>query len=97
MKIIPLNKRVIVDKPESLKRKREGLIEIPESAYEHKQESARLCRVLALGEGITEPVRQGDTILVGEFAGHPIPGTKMFIIGEGDIMGVVENLGEDYR
>ena len=93
MKIKPLNDRVLVERLESENKTKGGII-IPDTAKEKPLEG----RVVAVGtafessEDKKAPVKPGDHILFGKFAGTEITvdGVEQLILREEDILGIVE-------
>ncbi len=95
MKVKPLHDRVLVQRVESDAKTAGGII-IPDTAKEKPQEG----KVIAVGPGrmdksgkrITPEVKKGNRILFGRYGGTEvkIDGVDYLIMGEEDILGVIE-------
>ncbi len=95
MKIRPLQDRILVKRIEEEDTTAGGII-VPDTAKEKPQEG----KVVAVGKGkigedgkLQKPdVKKGDRVLFGKFAGTEVTldGTEHLIIGEDDVLGIVE-------
>ncbi len=95
MKVRPLHDRVLVQRVESDAKTAGGII-IPDSAKEKPQEG----KVVAVGPGrmdksgkrIAPEVKKGNRILFGRYGGTEvkIDGVEYLIMGEEDILGIIE-------
>ncbi len=102
MKFRPLHDRVVVRRLEAEERTKGGII-IPDTAKEKPQEG----EVIAVGPGARDEngqiqaldVKVGDRILFGKWSGTEvrIDGEDLLIMKESDIMGVIEQSGEQSR
>jgi len=94
MKIIPLRDRVLLKRLGEEERTKGGII-IPDTAKEKPMQG----KVVAAGKGeidengklIPLEVKQGDTVLIGKYAGTEIKieGEDHLIVRENEILGVV--------
>ena len=95
MKIIPLRDRVLLKRLGEEERTKGGII-IPDTAKEKPMQG----KVVAAGKGeinengklIPLEVKQGDTVLIGKYAGTEIKieGEDHLIVRENEILGVVK-------
>lgn len=95
VKLKPLADRVLVEPAKQAERTDTGLY-IPESASEKPQRGT----VVAVGEGrrnkegerIPVPIKAGDTVVFGKYAGTEVKlnGDKLVILKESDVLAVVE-------
>ena len=102
MQFRPLHDRVVVRRLEAEERTKGGII-IPDTAKEKPQEG----EVIAVGPGARDEngqiqaldVKVGDRILFGKWSGTEvrIDGEDLLIMKESDIMGVIEQSGEQSR
>ena len=102
MRFRPLHDRVVVRRIEAEERSKGGII-IPDTAKEKPQEG----EVIAVGPGARDEngqiqaldVKVGDRILFGKWSGTEvrIDGEDLLIMKESDIMGVIEQSGEQSR
>ena len=96
MTIKPLGDRVLVKPVEETEQVRGGII-IPDTAKEKPQQGV----VEAVGPGkrgedgkiLPMNVKAGDKVLYGKYAGNEvkIADVKYLIMGENDILGIIEN------
>ena len=94
MALRPLHDRILVERLEEEEQKVGGII-IPDSAKEKPQQG----RVIAVGAGkadkdgkrIALDVKEGDTILFGEYSGQEIKveGNEYLIMREDEVLAVV--------
>ena len=102
MRFRPLHDRVVIRRLESEEKTKGGII-IPDTAKEKPQEG----EVIAVGPGARDEngqiqaldVQVGDRILFGKWSGTEvrIDGEDLLIMKESDIMGVIEQSGEQSR
>ena len=102
MKFRPLHDRVVIRRIEAEERTKGGII-IPDTAKEKPQEG----EVIAVGPGARDEngqiqaldVKVGDRILFGKWSGTEvrIDGQELLIMKDSDIMGVIEQSGEQSR
>ncbi len=95
MKIVPLRDRVLLKRLGEEEKTKGGII-IPDTAKEKPMQG----RVVAAGKGeinengklIPLEVKQGDTVLIGKYAGTEIKieGEDHLIVRENEILGVVK-------
>src|SRR5882762_4268923 len=95
MKFRPLHDRVVVKRVEEEERTKGGII-IPDTAKEKPMEG----EIVAVGQGkrledgklSTMSVKKGDRVLFAKYAGTEvkIDGTEHLIVGEEEILGVLE-------
>ncbi len=95
MKIRPLQDRIIVKRIDEEETSKGGII-IPDTAKEKPQEG----KVIAVGKGTIRDdgklqkldVKKGDRVLFGKFSGTEVTldGEEHLIIGEDDVLGVVQ-------
>ena len=95
MKVKPLFDRVLVKRVEAEEKKKGGII-IPDTAKEKPMEG----KVIAVGSGrldengkrIPMEVKEGDTILIGKYAGTEIKidDVEHIILREDEILGIIE-------
>ena len=95
MKLRPLGDKVLVKRAEAETQTQSGIF-LPESAKEKPQEAT----VVAIGDGKVLDdghrsefqVQVGDTILIGKWGGTEVKveDEEMLIMGEDDILGVIE-------
>ena len=95
MKIVPLRDRVLLKRLGEEEKTKGGII-IPDTAKEKPMQG----RVVAVGKGeinengklIPLEVKQGDTVLIGKYAGTEIKieGEDHLIVRENEILGVVK-------
>ncbi len=98
----PLHDRVVVRRIDAEEKTKGGII-IPDTAKEKPQEG----EVIAVGPGARDEngqiqaldVKVGDRILFGKWSGTEvrIDGEDLLIMKESDIMGVIEQSGEQSR
>ena len=96
MAIRPLGDKVLVQRVEAEEKTASGIY-LPESAKEKPQQA----KVVKLGAGretksgkvVPFSVKEGDTILLGKWGGQEVTvdGEDYIILGEDEIMGVLEN------
>jgi chaperonin GroES len=99
MRFRPLHDRVVVRRIDAEERSAGGII-IPDTAREKPGQG----KVLAVGPGARDEtgrlvpldVKAGDTVLFGKWSGTEvrIDGEDLLVMKEGDILGVLETLGE---
>jgi len=95
MKIIPLRDRILIRRVGEEEKTKGGII-IPDAAKEKPMQG----KVIAVGKGsidkngklIPLEVKEGDTVLLGKYAGTEIKieGEEHVIVREDDILGIVE-------
>jgi chaperonin GroES len=95
MKIIPLHDRILIKRVGEEEKTKGGII-IPDTAKEKPLQG----KVIAVGKGaldkhgklISLEVKEGDTVLLGKYAGTEIKieGEEHVITREDDILGIVE-------
>ena len=95
MKLRPLHDRILVERVEEAEKTKGGII-IPDSAKEKPAEG----KVIAVGKGrigddgktVKLEIKKGDRILFGKYGGTEvkIDGEEYLIIGEEDVLGVIE-------
>jgi chaperonin GroES len=99
MKVRPLKDRILVKRLEEEEPRIGGII-IPDTAKEKPQQA----RVVAAGKGRVNDkgevfpldVKEGDTILLGKYAGTEITldGEEYLILREDEVLGIVEGVRE---
>jgi chaperonin GroES len=95
MKIIPLRDRVLLKRLGEEKKTKGGFI-FPDTAKEKQMQG----KVVALGKGeidkngklIRVEVKEGDTVLIGKYAGTEIKieGEEHLIMRENEILGIIK-------
>jgi chaperonin GroES len=95
MAIRPLGEKILVKRLEAEEKTASGIY-LPEGAKEKPQEA----KVVAVGDGrlldngkrADFQVKKGDTVLLGKWGGTEIKidGEEMLILGEDDILAIVE-------
>jgi chaperonin GroES len=96
MKIVPLNDRVLVKRVEEVQMTKGGIF-IPDTAKEKPIEG----KVTAVGSGkiadngerVALPVKAGDRVLFGKYAGTEIKveGEEHLMMREDDILAIIED------
>ncbi|MDK1378121.1 MULTISPECIES: co-chaperone GroES [unclassified Sinorhizobium] len=102
MKFQPLHDRILIRRVSSEEKTKAGII-IPDTAKEKPQEG----EVIAVGPGarneqgqlVALDVKAGDRVLFGKWSGTEIKidGEDLLILKEGDVLGVIEDLGADKK
>ncbi len=102
MKFRPLHDRVVIRRIDEVAKSAGGIL-IPDTAREKPMEG----EVLAVGpgklneKGVLVPldVKKGDRILFGKWSGSEvkIDGQDVLIMGESDVMGVLEGAAADLK
>lgn len=96
MKIRPLGDRVLVSRFDAEEVTKGGII-IPESAKDAPNQGV----VMSVGDGRIQPdgtiqplrIEEGEKVLFGKYTGTEVEvdGEKLMMMGEGDILGVIED------
>ena len=96
MKFKPLGDRVLVRRTDE-EETSEGGIVIPGSAAEKPSQGEVLavgpCKTLDNGEIQAVPVKKGDMVVFGQYAGSntvKVDGDELIVLNESDILGVLE-------
>ncbi|MFL1404570.1 co-chaperone GroES [Marinobacter sp. M1N3S26] len=95
MKIRPLHDRVVVRRKEEEEKTAGGIV-LPGNAKEKPSQGEVVAvgngRILDNGETRSLAVKEGDTVVFGQFAGNTvkIDGEELLIMSENEIYGVLE-------
>ncbi len=95
MKIRPLHDRVVVRRKEEETTSAGGIV-LPGSATEKPSQGEVIAvgtgRILENGEVKALAVKEGDTVVFGQYAGNTvkIDGEELLIMSESDLYGVIE-------
>lgn len=95
MKIRPLHDRVVVRRKEEEEKTAGGIV-LPGNAKEKPSQGEVIAigngRILDNGETHSLAVKEGDTVVFGQYAGNTvkIDGEELLIMSESDIYGVLE-------
>lgn len=91
MKIIPINRRILVQRIESEEVVKGGII-IPDTAKEKPQEGKVIAVAKAIKADEPMPVEVNDKVIFGKYSGTEIEikGEKYIIMAEDDILAIIE-------
>jgi len=97
MKFVPLADRVLVRRTDE-EETTEGGIVLPGSAAEKPSQGEVLAvgpgKTLDNGEVQTVPVKKGDLVVFGQYAGSntvKVDGEELVVLNESDILGILDN------
>ncbi len=91
MKIVPINRKILVQRLEAEEVVKGGII-IPDTAKEKPQQGKVIAVAKVSEDDEPMPVKVNDTIIFSKYAGTEIEleGEKYIIMGEDDILAIIE-------
>jgi len=91
MKIVPINRRILVERIESEEVVKGGII-IPDTAKEKPQEGKVIAVAKVIKDDEPMPVKVNDKVIFGKYSGTEIEikGEKYIIMAEDDILAIIE-------